>query len=215
NSMRNLELVQSIRSGSKEGTLFWLLDETSTAMGARKLRIWIHQPLADKAAIEDRLTIVSDLIENYFLRDELKTSLKEVYDLERLSGRISMGSASGRDLAQLRNSLRRVPHLKNALQQSGHERLQRFSEQMDPCSEVLDLLEASIAENPPLSVKEGGIIKDGYDEKLDQYRDASRNGKEWLAGLERDERERTGIKNLKIGYNRIFGYFIEITKSNI
>ncbi|HEX5563718.1 MAG TPA: DNA mismatch repair protein MutS, partial [Sporosarcina sp.] len=215
NSMRNLELVQSIRNGSKEGTLFWLLDETSTAMGARKLRIWIHQPLADKAAIEDRLTIVSDLIEDYFLRDDLKTSLKEVYDLERLSGRISMGSASGRDLAQLRNSLRRVPHLKNALQQSGHERLQRFSQQIEPCSEVLDLLEASIAENPPLSVREGGIIKDGYNEKLDQYRDASRNGKEWLAGLEREERERTGIKNLKIGYNRIFGYFIEITKSNI
>ena len=109
NSMRNLELVQSIRNGNKEGTLYWLLDETSTAMGARKLRIWIHQPLADKAAIEDRLTIVSDLIEDYFLRDELKTSLKEVYDLERLSGRISMGNASGRDLAQLRNSLRRVP----------------------------------------------------------------------------------------------------------
>lgn len=215
NSMRNLELVQSIRSGSKEGTLFWLLDETSTAMGARKLRIWIHQPLADRVAIEDRLTIVSDLIEDYFLRDELKTALKEVYDLERLSGRISMGSASGRDLAQLRNSLRRVPHLKNALQQSGHERLQRFSEQIDPCPEALDLLEVSIAENPPLSVKEGGIIKDGYHEKLDQYRDASRNGKEWLAGLEREERERTGIKNLKIGYNRIFGYFIEITKSNI
>ncbi|MCM3742908.1 DNA mismatch repair protein MutS [Sporosarcina luteola] len=215
NSMRNLELVQSIRSGSKEGTLFWLLDETSTAMGARKLRIWIHQPLADRTAIEDRLTIVSDLIEDYFLRDDLKTSLKEVYDLERLSGRISMGSASGRDLAQLRNSLRCVPHLKNALEQSGHERLQRFSEQIDPCSEALGLLEKSIAENPPISVKEGGIIKDGYHEKLDQYRDASRNGKEWLAGLERDERERTGIKNLKIGYNRIFGYFIEITKSNI
>lgn len=215
NSMRNLELVQSIRNGSKEGTLFWLLDETSTAMGARKLRIWIHQPLADRTAIEDRLTIVSDLIEDYFLRDDLKASLKEVYDLERLSGRISMGSASGRDLAQLRNSLRRVPQLKIALHQSNHERLQQFSEQIDPCSEVLELLEAAIAENPPLSVKEGGIIKDGYHEKLDQYRDASRNGKEWLAGLERDERERTGIKNLKIGYNRIFGYFIEITKSNI
>ncbi|MCG7342944.1 DNA mismatch repair protein MutS [Sporosarcina sp. ACRSL] len=215
NSMRNLELVQSIRNGSKEGTLFWLLDETSTAMGARKLRIWIHQPLADRVAIEDRLNIVSDLIEDYFLRDELKASLKEVYDLERLSGRISMGNASGRDLAQLRNSLRKVPHLKQALQQSGRERLQRFSEQIDPCNEALDLLEASIAENPPLSVKEGGIIKDGYHAKLDQYRDASRNGKEWLAGLEREERERTGIKSLKIGYNRIFGYFIEITKSNL
>ncbi|MDW0115658.1 DNA mismatch repair protein MutS [Sporosarcina thermotolerans] len=215
NSMRNLELIKSIRNGSKEGTLFWLLDETSTAMGARKLRIWIHQPLADKSAIEDRLELVTDLIDDYFLRDELKTSLKEVYDLERLSGRISMGNASGRDLAQLRNSLRCIPNLKNALFQSGHERLQRFSERLDTCEEALQLLEASVAENPPLSVKEGGIIKDGFNEKLDQYRDASRNGKEWLAGLERDERERTGIKSLKIGYNRIFGYYIEITKSNI
>ncbi|WP_339249828.1 DNA mismatch repair protein MutS [Sporosarcina sp. FSL W8-0480] len=215
NSMRNLELIKSIRNGSKEGTLFWLLDETSTAMGARKLRIWIHQPLADKSAIEDRLELVTDLIDDYFLRDELKSSLKEVYDLERLSGRISMGSASGRDLAQLRNSLRCIPNLKNALSQSGHERLQRFSERLDTCEVALKLLEASVSENPPLSVKEGGIIKDGFNEKLDQYRDASRNGKEWLAGLERDERERTGIKSLKIGYNRIFGYYIEITKSNI
>ncbi|MDN4607389.1 DNA mismatch repair protein MutS [Sporosarcina highlanderae] len=215
NSMRNLELIKSIRNGSKEGTLFWLLDETATAMGARKLRIWIHQPLADKTAIEDRLELVSDLIEDYFLREELKMSLKEVYDLERLSGRISMGNASGRDLAQLRNSLRCIPNLKNALFQSGHERLQSFSERLDTCEEALKLLEASVAENPPLSVKEGGIIKDGFNERLDQYRDASRNGKEWLAGLERDERERTGIKSLKIGYNRIFGYYIEITKSNI
>lgn len=215
NSMRNLELIKSIRNGSKEGTLFWLLDETSTAMGARKLRIWIHQPLADKSAIENRLELVTDLIDDYFLRDELKSSLKEVYDLERLSGRISMGNASGRDLAQLRNSLRCIPNLKNALFQSGHERLQRFSERLDTCEEALQLLEASVAENPPLSVKEGGIIRDGFNEKLDQYRDASRNGKEWLAGLERDERERTGIKSLKIGYNRIFGYYIEITKSNI
>lgn len=215
NSMRNLELVQSIRNGSKEGTLFWLLDETATAMGARKLRSWIHQPLADKGMIEDRLTLVENLIEEYFLRDELIGLLKEVYDLERLSGRISMGNASGRDLAQLRNSLRKVPSLKQSLTDSGQIRLQQFSERLDPCGEVLEILESSIAENPPLSIKEGGMIKDGYHEQLDKYRDASKNGKEWLAGLERDERERTGIKSLKIGYNRIFGYYIEITKSNI
>lgn len=215
NSMRNLELVQSIRNGSKEGTLFWLLDETATAMGARKLRSWIHQPLADKDAIENRLALVEDLIKEYFLRDDLVGLLKEVYDLERLTGRISMGSASGRDLAQLRNSLRKVPSLKQSLMDSGLERLQRFSERLDPCEEVLAILEASVAENPPLSIKEGGIIKDGYNDQLDTYRDASRNGKEWLARLERDERDRTGIKSLKIGYNRIFGYYIEITKSNI
>ncbi|MCG7333975.1 DNA mismatch repair protein MutS [Sporosarcina sp. ACRSM] len=215
NSMRNLELVQSIRNGTKEGTLYWLLDETVTAMGARKLKMWIHQPLADKSTIENRLDTVTELIEAYFLRDELQTSLKEVYDLERLAGRISMGSASGRDLAQLRNSLRRVPAIQKALHDSDWPLLREFSSRIDTCDEALHLLEAAIAENPPLSVKEGGVIKDGYDEKLDQYRDASQNGKAWLAELEREERERTGIKTLKIGYNRVFGYFIEITKSNI
>ena len=215
NSMRNLELIQSIRNGSKDGTLYWLLDETVTAMGARKLKMWIHQPLAEKRAIENRLDAVTELIEEFFLRDELKTSLKEVYDLERLAGRISMGSASGRDLAQLRNSLRRVPTIKKALHESERPLLNQFSERIDGCEEALQILELAIAENPPLSVKEGGIIKDGYDTKLDQYRDASKNGKAWLAELEREERERTGIKSLKIGYNRIFGYYIEITKSNI
>ncbi|MER2089048.1 MAG: DNA mismatch repair protein MutS [Sporosarcina sp.] len=215
NSMRNLELIQSIRNGSKDGTLYWLLDETVTAMGARKLKMWIHQPLAEKRAIENRLNAVTELMEEFFLRDELKTSLKEVYDLERLAGRISMGSASGRDLAQLRNSLRRVPTIKKALQESERSLLTQFAGRIDGCEEALHILEAAIAENPPLSVKEGGIIKDGYDTKLDKYRDASKNGKAWLAELEGEERERTGIKSLKIGYNRIFGYFIEITKSNI
>ena len=215
NSMRNLELIQSIRNGTKEGTLYWLLDETVTAMGARKLKMWIHQPLAERGLIVKRQDAVSELIEAYFLRDELKTALKEVYDLERLAGRISMGSASGRDLAQLRNSLRNVPAIKTALQESTQPVLTDFSNRIDTCSEVLGILEQAIAENPPLSVKEGGIIKDGYDTKLDQYRDASTNGKQWLSQLEGKERERTGIKSLKIGYNRIFGYFIEITKSNI
>lgn len=215
NSMRNLELVQSIRNGTKEGTLFWLLDDTSTAMGARKLRSWIHQPLADKELIENRLSLVSSLLEDYFLRDELKTALKEVYDLERLAGRIAMGNASGRDLAQLRNSLRKIPLLKQVLAHANVTNLQQYAQQIDVCEEVLTILEASIAENPPLSVKEGGMIKDGFHAQLDKYRDASKNGKEWLARLEREERDRTGIKNLKIGYNRIFGYFIEITKSNI
>ncbi|MFJ7933216.1 DNA mismatch repair protein MutS [Sporosarcina sp. NPDC096371] len=215
NSMRNLELVQSIRNGSKEGTLYWLLDETVTAMGARKLKMWIHQPLAEQTTIENRLNTVSELMEEFFLSDELKTNLKEVYDLERLAGRISMGSASGRDLAQLRNSLRRVPEIKKLLHESERPLLNDFAKRINVCEAALATLEAAIAENPPLSVKEGGVIKDGFDAKLDQYRDASKNGKAWLAELEREERERTGIKTLKIGYNRIFGYFIEITKSNI
>lgn len=214
-SMRNLELVQSIRNSTKEGTLYWLLDETVTAMGARKLKMWIHQPLAEQQAIENRLNTVTELVEEFFLSDELKTSLREVYDLERLAGRISMGSAGGRDLAQLRNSLRKVPEIKIALENSGKPLLEQFAARINTCEEALEILETSIAEQPPITVKEGGVIKDGFDEKLDQYRDASRNGKEWLAQLEQEERERTGIKNLKIGYNRVFGYFIEITKSNI
>lgn len=215
NSMRNLELVQSIRTGTKEGTLYWLLDETVTAMGARKLKMWIHQPLADRAEIEQRLELVTELLREFFLSDELKTSLKEVYDLERLSGRISMGSVNGRDLAQLRNSLRKVPEIKLALQNSGRPLLEQFATRINDCEAATSLLETSIAENPPITVKEGGVIKDGFDKKLDEYRDASRNGKQWLAELEQVEREKTGIRNLKIGYNRIFGYFIEVTKSNI
>ncbi|WP_153731354.1 DNA mismatch repair protein MutS [Sporosarcina obsidiansis] len=215
NSMRNLELVQTIRSGKKEGTLFWVLDETITAMGARKLKMWIHQPLAQRQAIEDRLETVSNLVDEFFLREELAEELNDVYDLERLAGRISMGSASARDLAQLRNSLTHIPKLKKVLNESKRPMLQRFADQMDPCEETYRLLTEAIAENPPLSSKEGGLIKDGYNEKLDQLRDASRNGKNWLAQLEQKERQATGIKTLKIGYNRIFGYFIEITKSNI
>ncbi|WP_153720362.1 DNA mismatch repair protein MutS [Sporosarcina cascadiensis] len=215
NSMRNLELVQTIRSGKKEGTLFWVLDETVTAMGARKLRMWIHQPLAQHRAIEDRLEAVSNLVDEYFLREELVEELKNVYDLERLAGRISMGSASARDLAQLRNSLTHIPKLKQILDESQRPMLQKLAEQMDPCKETFHLLADAIAENPPLSGKDGGLIKDGYHDRLDQLRDASRNGKNWLAQLEQKERQATGIKTLKIGYNRIFGYYIEITKSNI
>ena len=215
NSMRNLELVQTIRSGKKEGTLFWVLDETVTAMGARKLRMWIHQPLAQRQAIENRLETVNNLIDEYFLREELLEELHDVYDVERLAGRISMGSASARDLAQLRNSLSHIPKLKQLLKESKRPMLQQFAEKMDPCQETFQLLTDAIAVNPPISAKDGGLILDGYHEKLDELRDASRNGKNWLAQLEQKERQLTGIKTLKIGYNRIFGYYIEITKSNI
>lgn len=215
NSMRNLELVQSIRTGTKEGTLYWLLDETVTAMGARKLKMWIHQPLAELSAIETRQNIVSELLDAFFLRADLRDALKEVYDLERLAGRISMGSANGRDLAQLRNSLQKVPAIQQLLASSDEPLLQQFAQEIDPCDDVRRLLTEAIAETPPLTVKEGGVIQDGFNARLDEYRDASRNGQKWLAELEQSERARTGIKNLKIGYNRVFGYFIEVTKSNI
>ena len=213
-SKRNLELLQSIRGGDTKGTLLWLLDETVTAMGSRKLKQWLHQPLANKRLIESRQYMVEALIENYFVRVELQTLLKEVYDLERLSGRIAFGSASGRDLAQLRSSLEKIPSIVDELQNSGNDVLKDFSSRLDRCGEVCELLEA-ISENPPLSSKEGGVIRDGYHEQLDEYRYASRNGKDWIAQLEQQERQQTGIKSLKIGYNRIFGYYIEISKANM
>lgn len=214
NSMRNLELVRSIRNNSKEGTLYELLDVTTTAMGARKLKMWLHEPLANERLINERLDRVDALIEAYFTRDALKKELKSVYDLERLAGRIAMGSASGRDLAQLRDSLQHIPAITQLLRETEVPALTSVAEQLNPCVPLRTLLEEAIAQTPPISVKEEGTIRDGYDEKLDRLRDASRNGKTWLQQLEREEREKTGIKNLKIGYNRIFGYFIEVTRAN-
>lgn len=214
-SKRNLELVQSIRGGDQKGSLYWLLDETMTAMGGRKLKQWLHQPLANRVKIEERLSVVTELLEAYFSRADIRESLKEVYDLERLIGRISFGTASGRDLSQLRQSLLQIPLIKQQMIESGKPALINVANQLDECIELLTLLKESVADHPPLSVKEGDIIRDGYHERLDELRYAKKNGKDWIAALELKERERTGIKGLKIGYNRIFGYFIEITKSNI
>ncbi|HZG71060.1 MAG TPA: DNA mismatch repair protein MutS [Chondromyces sp.] len=214
-SKRNLELTETIRSKGKKGSLVWLLDETMTAMGGRMLKQWVSRPLISRDEIEQRLNTVEILIEHYFERQDIREQLKEVYDLERLSGRVAFGNVNGRDLVQLKHSLQQIPVLKHILQNMDRSEIKRFSEKLDPCEELTDLLEHAIMENPPLSVKEGGIIRDGYSEELDQYRDASRNGKSWIAGLEREERERTGIKSLKIGYNRVFGYYIEVTKANL
>lgn len=213
-SKRNLELLEPIRGKETEGTLLWLLDETVTAMGGRKLKQWLHQPLADRTAIENRQLMVAALMKEFFVRDDIQRLLKEVYDLERLSGRVAFGSASGRDLAQLRNSLNRIPGLKEVLAGADTDILQAYGEMLDRCEEVCTLLEA-ISDSPPLSAKEGGIIRDGFHAQLDEYRDASRNGKQWIAELEQKERGLTGIKTLKIGFNRIFGYFIEVSKANM
>lgn len=215
NSKRNLELLESIRGGDQKGTLLWLLDETVTAMGGRKLKQYLHQPLATRSAIENRLSIVTDLLDEFFVRNELKELLKNVYDLERLAGRVAFGNVGGRDLAQLRESLRQVPSIKQQLLDSGKETLARLGEKLDECADIEGFLSNSITDNPPISIKEGDVIREGYNERLDELRFASRNGKDWIAQLEQKERELTGIKNLKIGYNRIFGYYIEITKSNI
>lgn len=215
NSQRNLELLQSIRGGDEKGTLLWLLDETVTAMGGRKLKQWLHQPLANRNAIEQRLAIVTDFLDEFFIRNELRELLKKVYDLERLAGRVAFGNVGGRDLAQLRESLRQVPFIKEQLLQSGKETLSRLGETLDECTDVEQLLSKAITDHPPITIKEGDVIREGYDAKLDELRFAARNGKDWIAQLEQKEREITGIKNLKIGYNRVFGYYIEITKSNI
>ena len=213
-SKRNLELIQSLRGKDKKGTLLWLLDETSTAMGARKLKQWLHQPLATQTLIEERLQMVDDLLEQFFIRTELQSLLKQVYDLERLAGRVAMGSVGGRDLAQLRESLRQVPLIQQQLQE-GTPMMQKLGDTLDLCEDVEQLLAAAITDHPPISIKEGDVIRDQYHMRLDELRHASRNGKDWLAQLEQQERERTGIKNLKISYNRVFGYYIEITKANI
>lgn len=214
-SKRNLELTETIRSQGKKGSLIWLLDETMTAMGGRMLKAWIDRPLIHRDAIEYRHSFVETFIHHFFERQELREILREVYDLERLAGRVAFGNVNARDLIQLRQSLAHVPSLKELVGKLTNEAAVRLANKLDPCEAVTSLLTQALMDNPPISIKEGGIIKDGYNEQLDQYRDASKNGKTWLAELEQQERERTGIKSLKIGYNRVFGYYIEVTKANL
>lgn len=214
-SKRNLELTETIRSKGKKGSLLWLLDETMTAMGARLLKQWIDRPLIHKQEIERRQAVVEVLLERFFERQDLRDRLKEVYDLERLAGRVAFGNVNGRDLIQLKKSLQQVPVLKQLIQSLENDATDELVARLDPCEELTDLLEKALIENPPLSIKEGSLIQDGYHAELDQYRDASKNGKSWIAKLERDERERTGIRSLKVGFNRVFGYYIEVTRANL
>lgn len=212
-SKRNLELTETIRSKGKKGSLLWLLDETKTAMGGRLLKQWVDKPLVSREQIEERLNIVSTLIDHYFEREDLRALLKEVYDLERLAGRVAFGNVNARDLIQLKKSLQQVPSIMELC--SGLQNEHFTLRKLDACNDLARLLEDSIIDHPPLSIKEGNIIKDGYHHQLDQYRDASRNGKTWIAQLEQQERQKTGIKSLKIGYNKIFGYYIEVTRANL
>lgn len=214
-SKRNLELTETIRTKGKKGSLLWLLDETMTAMGGRLLKQWIDRPLIQKQEIERRLHVVEKFLEHYFVRQEIRELLKQVYDLERLSGRVAFGNVNARDLVQLKKSLQQIPSLKEFIYQLNSEESNLLADSLDPCEEVADLLERALVDQPPISVKEGNMIRENYNEELDRYRDASRNGKNWIAQLERDERERTGIKSLKVGYNRVFGYYIEVTKANL
>lgn len=214
-SKRNLELTETLRTKEKTGSLLWLLDKTKTAMGGRMLKQWMERPLIQKERIEERLEMVETFVNDYFLREDLKEKLKEVYDLERLAGKVAFGNVNVRDLLQLRRSLLQVPAILEAISLLDNAYAARLIQGADPCESLTELLGRSIQENPPLSIKDGDIIKDGYNDKLDQYRYVSKNGKTWIAELEKRERDITGIKSLKIGYNRIFGYYIEVTKANL
>lgn len=214
-SKRNLELTETIRSKSKKGSLLWLLDETKTAMGGRLLKQWVERPLIRVNQIEERQDMVEAFITHLFEREDLRELLKEVYDLERLAGRVAYGNANARDLIQLKFSLQKVPEIKHLIASIDHPQAKHRAEQLDICKECFELLEESLNEDPPLSLKEGNLIKDGFDNKLDEYRYVSKNGKDWIAQLERQERELTGIRSLKVGFNRVFGYYIEVTKANI
>ncbi|AMG60817.1 MULTISPECIES: DNA mismatch repair protein MutS [Staphylococcus] len=211
---RNLELTESIRLKSKKGTLLWLMDETKTPMGARRLKQWIDRPLIQQQEIEHRLNAVDQLINAFIERDTLRGYLNQVYDVERLVGRVSYGNVNARDLIQLKHSISEIPHIKQLLLEMDQTFSQQF-DKLEPLDDLLDILENSIVEEPPISVKDGGLFKRGFNQQLDEYLDASQNGKSWLAQLQAREREKTGIKSLKISFNKVFGYFIEITRANL
>ena len=211
----NLELTKSIRTGKKQGTLLWLLDETKTAMGGRLLKQWLDRPLIQTAQIVERQDQVAALLQAFFERADLQAALTKVYDLERLAGRVAFGSVNGRDLIQLRTSIQQVPFIRHILTGINQGEWDNLLQQMEPLEDLVALIDQAIREEAPLQITEGNVIKDGFDPQLDKYREAMRNGKQWLAELEAKERQETGIKNLKVGYNRVFGYFIEITKSNL
>lgn len=211
----NLELTQSIRTGKKQGTLLWLLDETKTAMGGRLLKQWLDRPLIQQSQITARQDQVASLIHAFFERADLQEALTKVYDLERLAGRVAFGSVNGRDLIQLRTSLQQVPYIHAILSGIDHGEWRDLLTRLEPMDDLVALIDSAINEDAPLQITEGNIIKGGFNEQLDQYRKAMRNGKQWLAELEAKERQATGIKNLKVGFNRVFGYYIEVTKSNL
>ena len=210
---RNLELCETLREKQKRGSLLWVLDKTKTAMGARTLRKYVEQPLIDKQEIEKRLDAVAELKNTAISREEIREYLSPVYDLERLITRIAYGTANPRDLTAFRSSLEMLPHIRYILEEMGSELLKNIRDDMDPLEDLCSLVKDAIREEPPIAMKEGNIIRDGYNEEVDKLRRAKSDGKEWLAKLENDEREKTGIKNLRIKYNKVFGYYLEVTNS--
>ena len=210
---RNLELTETMREKEKRGSLLWVLDKTKTAMGARMLRSFIEQPLIEEEAINRRLDAVEEINRQEMDREEIREYLGPVYDLERLISRVSYQSANPRDLIAFKTSIGMIPHIRRLLGQFQSEELKKVYEDMDELQDLYQVLDKAIVEDPPLAMKEGGIIKDGYDQQIDDYRQAKTKGKTWLAELEAEEKEKTGIKNLKIKYNKVFGYYLEVTNS--
>lgn len=214
-SRLNLELTRTIRSDEKYGSLYWLLDNTKTAMGGRLLKQWISKPSSDINEIIARQDMIQSFIDNFMIRNDVRVMLDEVYDLERLIARISFGNANGRDLLQLKTSLKPLPALKDALSKLNNAHIDDIANKFSNFDDLVDLIEKAISEDAPITIKEGGIFKPGYSSELDEIIALSHGGKKWVAELEEKERERTGIKTLRIGYNRVFGYYIEVSKGQI
>lgn len=212
-SRRNLELTEALREKVKRGSLLWVLDKTKTAMGARMLRSFIEQPLIDEDAINRRLDALEEINSREMDREEIREYLNPIYDMERLIGRVSYQSANPRDMISFKSSISMIPYIKQLVESFSTEEMQCIYDDMDDLRDLYTLLESAIVEEPPLAMKEGGIIKDGYNENVDHFREAKTKGKSWLAELEAQEREKTGIRNLKIKYNKVFGYYLEVTNS--
>lgn len=210
---RNLELCETLREKQKRGSLLWVLDKTKTAMGARNLRKYVEQPLIDKDSINERLDAVEEFKNNAILREEIREYLAPVYDLERLVSKITYQTANPRDLTAFESSLSMLPHIKCILNDMKSPLNKRLYEELDPLEDICQLIQSAIREEPPITMREGGIIRDGYNEEVDRLRSAKSDGKDWLAKLEEQEREKTGIKNLRIRYNKVFGYYLEVTNS--
>ena len=210
---RNLEITEKMRDKSKKGTLLWVLDKTSTSMGGRQLRRWLNDPLIDVNEINKRLNAVKELKENMILRGDIIDNLKKVYDIERLAGKMAYGNANARDMITLKNSVSKLPYIKKVLENTKSPLLQELYTNLDELIDIYELIEKSIVEDPPMTIKDGGIIKLGYDEEIDKLKTATTEGKNWILKLEAEEREKTGIKALKVGFNKVFGYYIEVTKS--
>lgn len=214
NSRRNLELTESLREKSKKGSLLWVLDKTNTAMGSRMLRKWIEQPLINKDLIEDRLNSVEEIFSNVSLLEDLKVSLREIYDIERIVGKVASKNVNAKELISLKLSIEKIPVTRELLKNTGSKLLKSMYRNLDELKDIYELLDEAIIESPAISLKEGDLIKAGYNPEVDKLREAKLHGKEWIASLENNEREVTGIKSLKVGYNKVFGYYLEISKAN-